>query len=326
MSLDLSTTLGALGVVLTVVFFAIGYRQTIGARKERARAANKGITDAFLRRIALDPEFIMDRTAIEKLLGGWAIDSRIRSIDMMSASDLEKVVLSRVIESDYIVANQRQEIIQRLERCFQHTDQKEKPSKIAPARFRIRPETTLGAISAIAGLGVSLTVIPIFAKNTAETLSDSSLFFEVAGATVSVAVTALVLTLYTRARDSLKSTSDLSSERLIAAPTFETKIFSELSRIFPVSSIKPGRLFDFEINNEGDRILVETLSNLARMPRGLAMRMAERLKKEAVKEQAKAFLIIGDKQYPDLPTMGLSFDPVRVVLIKDLATSLKSDV
>ena len=57
MNFDISTFTGVLGVVLTVVFFAIGYRQTIGGRKERATSANKHLAEALFRRLALDEHF-----------------------------------------------------------------------------------------------------------------------------------------------------------------------------------------------------------------------------------------------------------------------------
>lgn len=44
----------AIGVLVSVVFFVIGYRQTIGARKERAAAANRAVYKALLRRLVLE--------------------------------------------------------------------------------------------------------------------------------------------------------------------------------------------------------------------------------------------------------------------------------
>lgn len=67
-NIDLSTLLGVVGVALTILFFVVGYRQTIGARKERARAANKAATDAIFRRLTLEEKFETDPPAVNRLL------------------------------------------------------------------------------------------------------------------------------------------------------------------------------------------------------------------------------------------------------------------
>lgn len=46
----------AIGLVVSVVTFWIGYRQTIGAREERLRSANLGLASSVLRRIAVERE------------------------------------------------------------------------------------------------------------------------------------------------------------------------------------------------------------------------------------------------------------------------------
>jgi hypothetical protein len=78
MNFDPSIMLGAVGVALTILFFVVGYRQTIGARKERARAANKTATDAIFRRLTLEEAFETDSLSVNRLLYGWAIEARVR--------------------------------------------------------------------------------------------------------------------------------------------------------------------------------------------------------------------------------------------------------
>jgi len=95
MSFDLPTMLSVVGVVLTVVFFVVGYRQTIGARRERTRAANKGIVDALFKRLTLEPAFSLGLTEIEKLRVGGALSASINISDMMKPSDIEALFLTR---------------------------------------------------------------------------------------------------------------------------------------------------------------------------------------------------------------------------------------
>ena len=66
--MDISLILSVLGVVLTVAFFVVGYRQTIGARKERARAANKELVVTLFRRFTLEKTFETSLEGIEKIV------------------------------------------------------------------------------------------------------------------------------------------------------------------------------------------------------------------------------------------------------------------
>jgi hypothetical protein len=43
-----------LGILVSLILFVIGYRQTIGAKKERTKNANSSITRVIMRRMVLE--------------------------------------------------------------------------------------------------------------------------------------------------------------------------------------------------------------------------------------------------------------------------------
>src|SRR5687767_5091893 len=119
MSFDLGTLSGVLGVILTIVFFFVGYRQTIGARKERAGAANREILETFLRRFTLDTDFSVHYEEAERFVAGKALDSRVKRSDVLSMDEIYSLLHARVISSDYVSAKKRKSVLEKLAKCFQ---------------------------------------------------------------------------------------------------------------------------------------------------------------------------------------------------------------
>src|SRR5947209_5413978 len=72
LNFDLGTLSGVLGVILTIVFFIVGYRQSIGARKERAGAANRVILEILLRGLTLDTDFSTNYDGVDRFIAGKA--------------------------------------------------------------------------------------------------------------------------------------------------------------------------------------------------------------------------------------------------------------
>jgi len=66
--------LGILGIAVSVVLFLIGYRQTVGAKKERVAAADSEIEKILVRRIVLEG-YVLKTADIERLAEGKARDN-----------------------------------------------------------------------------------------------------------------------------------------------------------------------------------------------------------------------------------------------------------
>jgi len=95
-----------IGIVVSVVLFLLGYRQTIGAKKERILAANKDIEGILLKRVILE-DFKPRLADISRLIEGKARDYRVKVTDLLSPSDFVNLLYTRVLESDIISQEQR---------------------------------------------------------------------------------------------------------------------------------------------------------------------------------------------------------------------------
>ena len=106
-----------LGIVVSVVLFLIGYRQTIGARKERERAANASLLRALVRRVVLE-DYTPDPGDLARLTYGKARDFRVRISDLLTPEQLLTVAFSDVFDNDLIVPAARAAIESRLRAAF----------------------------------------------------------------------------------------------------------------------------------------------------------------------------------------------------------------
>ncbi len=79
--------LGIAGIALSVLFFVAGYRQTIGAKKERANSANADVEKILVRRIFLE-SYTPRLGDISRLLEGKARDFRVRTEDLHTLSQV----------------------------------------------------------------------------------------------------------------------------------------------------------------------------------------------------------------------------------------------
>ena len=102
-----------LSILVSVGLFLLGYRQTIGARKERVRTANTDLEKVLLKRIVLE-SYQLTVDGLSCLINGKARDHRVKPRDLLSEVQLLETVFTRIIESDFITPDQRNKILERL--------------------------------------------------------------------------------------------------------------------------------------------------------------------------------------------------------------------
>lgn len=105
--------LGILGIIVSVGLFFIGYRQTVGAKKERIINANAEVEKILVRRIVLE-NYTACSFDINRLLEGKARDFRVKVGDLYSDSQVLTNIFTRIMESDFIPQSQREDILGRL--------------------------------------------------------------------------------------------------------------------------------------------------------------------------------------------------------------------
>jgi len=278
---DISTSLSVLGIVLTVLFFVVGYRQTIGARKERARAANSQVVDVLFRPLAHEEAFGLSADELAKLLDGWALQAKVRFSDILGASEVEALLVARVFENDYISDEQRKSILERVRRMFQGEAENAIVSDDGGSGSRERADSFfLAAASGSAALATSLALA---ATVLDETRALPPLFVidpPLTPAIVAVVLTTFAIAIFSYVRDTSRSTrldglsppGDLDVERAVQRILW--------SRVASVQRA-PSPSLDFIFKEQGISYGVEVKRDINRLGRPRTRLLAARLAKAA---------------------------------------------
>lgn len=108
----------ALGIMVSLVLFVIGYRQTIGAKKERSKNANNSIMRTIMRRMVLE-DYSPTYKDIGRLVEGKAREFQVSSNDIFSEEQILNSLYTEVFDSDLISPSQRIEIENRINAVFE---------------------------------------------------------------------------------------------------------------------------------------------------------------------------------------------------------------
>jgi hypothetical protein len=252
MNFDLSTFTGVLGVILTILFFVIGYRQTIGGRKERARSANKHLAEALFRRLALDESFPINVPGISKLIMGSALEARVRIDDLYSSEQLEAVLYAKIVESDYLPDDRRVVVLNKLLKCFTGEERQDYLRSPSPQPKRLGSEARLAIVSAIMAGSLSLLIATVLSFRDDSSIFEGMKLTTTIGAILALAGlligTAAVLAVYTRLRENSVSTLEQSVSSRRAAE-YERNVIEEL--ILDGFKIAPSENAEYDFRVEG---------------------------------------------------------------------------
>jgi hypothetical protein len=291
---DLPTLLSVLGVVLTIAFFGIGYRQTIGARRERARAANKSVTDVLFRRLTLEDEFTLSAPGIDKLLRGWALEARVRDSDMLNTEDLEATLVARVLENDYITAEQRRSIMQRIRGLFKNDATLLYPSDTQENTSE-RPEALwLAAGSGLAAVAILIAVVGVTASWNPSALADTINKSEIIPSILAIAATVGLIFLFSIIKERAKEPHPDHS-RIDQANSFERTFLRVARRYLTTLAPAERRDLDFTFLHKGERYGVELRLDASRLGRVRLQGLLNTLEKAAREMELKAVYLISPK-------------------------------
>lgn len=224
--------LGVAGIITSILLFLLGYRQTIGARKERIRSANAELEKILVRRVVLE-SYSPSISDIKRLIDGKSRDHRIRSSDLLPESQLLNNVFTRIFETDFISSQQREEVLHQLGPAFSEAE-RQPPNeselvqfgreRIAQQRFAAFMTITLAGFTSAVGIGVSVTPQLLTQSAFSEDLLPYVLGI---GAASLAAIATIALALRFRERAQVSSSK---GEEAIGALRFEQTIFSLLKR------------------------------------------------------------------------------------------------
>ncbi|MBJ7353763.1 MAG: hypothetical protein JHC98_02975 [Thermoleophilaceae bacterium] len=195
--------------MLSIFLFVVSYRQTIGARKERARGAKHEL-EAVLTKRYLAAVYDPEPEDIRRLIEASASRHRVRLADMPTVDLLLSSLELAVLENDFVGDTERQDALQRLGRILeQSAKEAEQPVAIAAPNVSrtdrsidigVAERTSRRLVWALAAGTVTAgtAAAGAFAGGTSETLTDSAVGLSIAISGASVAFLAAIFRLADR--------------------------------------------------------------------------------------------------------------------------------
>jgi hypothetical protein len=262
--------LGILGIAVSVLLFLLGYRQTIGAKRERIASANSQLEAILIRRIVLE-KHTPSQADLLRLIEGKARDHNVGAEDLVSEGQLLNTIFTRVTESDLIPAEQRDEILGRVAPILTkyesgETDVEVDRDSYAGAEPQFHMRITAEILFAIAtavvgGLVAALPKLRDFHLGAPLEGHSQALFLLLGTMGASLAVISVAFT-FRRLQASQEQTSSKKDE-ISTYLQFENQV----ARVIKKSPSKPVEKgtngdsgFDFVIDLNGRRIGIEAKS------------------------------------------------------------------
>lgn len=321
----MQTILAIVGVAISVVLFVIGYRQTIGARKERVRAANTDLEKTLLRRIVLE-SYQPTVDGVARLIEGKARDHRVKPRDLYSESQVLNTIFTRILESDFITPEQRSGILGRLSPVLQKAEEApfeealflELPTERKRVYTRTIVPLFMGVLASVMG---ALVVLLLTLTDGAQLLTPAVLTAFIGSFTVII-----MIFLAYRLREAQEETSSASA--LQAALEFEEEVQRVLQKIdvgakTHVRANIGGRESEFDFIAEiGDRrILIEVKAWSRRVPISILRDVVGKLR-QAIEALGADEAILVTKGALDLPPGSLEDARIRTMTLRELRNYL----
>ena len=314
----LDSFLGVLGILISVVLFALGYKQTVGAKKERIRSANQEIEKILVRRIVIE-SYAPARLDIERLLQGKARDFRVSEAELLSEGQQLNAVYTRIVESDLIPTGQREEILDRIlpalieAEASVHND--DRFSNESVSRSLRSPTATLGAIAAIASLIGG--IISVYPEISSSTMKLTEVF---SPALLTIVLSLLVLSsaiLIFRLRASQEATTSRAGEQDRYAG-FEKDVVRTLEKLkTQYRTAKIGEGADFVLDQSGKRFLLEVKSWRGNVPKSIIYRTAQFLTERVRNSNADGAIIVVPESL-NYSNTALENSAVRILSLREL--------
>ena len=310
--------LGALGIVVSVVLFLFGYRQTEGARRARLAAANVDLERILVRRIAID-KYIPKEVDLIRLTEGKARDHRVRIADVLSTEQLLNAAYTRIVESDLIPSGQREDILSRITPVLMQAEVQPMPEDVVEelatdahsARWRAMASAVMAVTAA--SIGTLTVAIP--------ELSTLSEIFETPELLVTALASLLVIGwVYLLMRIRIRQEEKSKPHKLSKYIALEAQVH-KLLKDFGTITMPLGGYPDFLMTYKGRTFAIEVKAWPARLPRSVLLSTAERLRQAAEQADATEAIIIALESPPTVRDVAES-KGVKVFTVKELKSYL----
>lgn len=314
-----------LGIIVSLILFVIGYRQTIGAKKERAKNANSSITRAIMKRMVLE-NYSPIYKDITRVIEGKAREFKVSVGDLLAEEQVLNSLFTEVFDSDLISPSQRVDIEDRINAVLNETEKE--PIKATISDFRqykaekeSRKESLTAMVLSASLLGTLFTFMYSFYQT--ETIETDFLFSALIVLVGSVAI----ITALTTYRKSIEvETVSSKSSAAILANRFETDVAKVLTKSKFKFAIEPriGQLRpDFIVNLDGKKIAIEAKSWNGAVPLRTLRTTNDYLNKLVALDTIDEAILVTHKN-DNIPRFVFEDERVSVVSINELASKLKN--
>ena len=305
----------------------IGYRQTIGAKKERIKTANEKVIEIILRRLILE-RYTPKKEDLKRIIDGKSRDYKIKPRDLLSEEQILTTIYTRIFESDLITQAQREENIERLVNLFE--EKEVKTYDVERALITNDKRTKKYVNSFVVGLGIVSTFIGVFFASFDEIVNFDTNYSKLDGIiTISIMgsiITIIVIYIFIKIKDS----SESSEETPRINPNFKNQIEfeKEVIKLFDklgVEVIMPTGKdvgFDLIATIDGKRVAVEIKYWKERPPLAYVNRTIQQLEQSMKKENITDGYIVTMKTY-NLNSRLTNHDNIRLIELIDLKKIIK---
>jgi hypothetical protein len=325
--------LGILGIAVSVLLFLLGYRQTVGAKRERIASANTQLEAILIRRIVLE-KHTPSQADLLRLIEGKARDHNVSAEDLVSEGQLLNTIFTRVTESDLIPAEQRDQILERITPALTKYEAGETDAELdhnshtgaEPRLQMVRTAEMLFALTtaALGGLVAVLPKLRDFHMGAPFDGHSQTLFLLLATMGVSLALISVALT-FRKLQASQEETSSKRGE-ISNYLQFENQVARVIKRSARKSVERTNNAdigFDFLIDLNGKRIGIEVKNWAGRLlPRALVERAIGRISTARERAGADEAILVTEATPPSLRR---TEDPnLKVMNLRELEAYLRS--
>jgi hypothetical protein len=307
--------LGVIGILVSIALYYLGYRQTIGAKKEKIKATNFDIEKTLVKRIVLE-SFSPTIKDINRIIETKARETNLREDDLNTPSQFIDTIFTRIFETDFISPDQRNEIVQKLTSAISKFDEKRiEDAKAEELASGDKQKNTGWVLSLL--LSVFASIIGTFAVFWYNIFESNKIMTTTLLLTVLMSFVIIVIfTIIMRFREPLKQNS--SSISVHSSASFEIEVKNTLKSIgikYLTSTSNQGH--DFFLETKGKKIIIEAKGWNRRVPTSFLQQTISRLKNASVESKADEAIIV-TRQSVNIPASSLLNSSVKIMNLREL--------
>jgi len=320
----------AIGIVVSVILFLIGYRQTIGARRERVSSANRAVYKALLRRIVLE-EYSPKIDDINRLIEGKAQEFKVSPGDLHPDEQVLNQIFAEIFDNDFIAPAKRSEIEARVGSAFDQLakgKQKIDETRLASPDQERRKALLVGTLGLLASLmGALVSLFLTIGKDipTGTDISALKSFMPIIAVFFASLVSVVAISFVKRIRE---APEDLSTRNtaVTEGALLEHEVAATLTKQGVSFQIEPkiGMLRpDFVIDIGGKKYAIESKSWRSPPPISVISRAARYLQELLRTGAVDGAVVVTRGRMPNLERLS-GAENVQFVPLKDFSEWLKS--